>query len=203
MNRYANHPRIPGTRTPCCATIALMAVLMIVLPLEAQITPRLDARLGFLATGGDTFSDRPFVQLGGALEFGTAQVGSPPVLAVTTGIVAEFGDIFAASMTMSWRFLAGIETAWALADGVDGGAPRAEFVPSIQVGYQTDGGRDGRSGLTIRAGPGVRIPLDRDGRTLLTFEPVSVVLLPGPDDIVEDKARIAWELGILKMGFRF
>lgn len=103
-------------------------------------------------------------------------------------------------MTMSWRFLAGVETAWVLADGVDGGAPRAEFVPSIQVGYQTDGGRDGRSGLTIRAG---RIPLNRDGRTLLTFEPVSVVLLPGPDDIVEDEARIAWELGILKIGFRF
>lgn len=203
MSRHANPIRVPGARTLCCATIALMAALMIVLPLEAQTTPRLDARLGFLATGGDSFSDRPFVQLGGALEFGTAQVGSPPVLAVTTGIVAEFGDIFAASMTTSWRFLAGIETAWVLADGVDGGAPRAEFVPSIQAGYQTNGGRDGRSGLTIRAGPGVRIPLDRDGRMLLTFEPVSVVLLPGPEETVEDEARIAWELGILKFGFRF
>ncbi len=101
------------------------------------------------------------------------------------------------------RSIAGVETAWVLADGVDGGAPRAEFVPSIQAGYQTNGGRDGRSGLTIRAGPGVRFPLDRDGRTSLTFEPVSVVLLQGPDDIVEDEARIAWELGILKIGFRF
>ena len=54
-------------------------------------------------------------------------------------------------MTTSWRFLAGVETAWVLADGLDGGAPRAEFVPSIQVGYQTDGGRDGREG-----GHGVR-----------------------------------------------
>ncbi len=35
------------------------------------------------------------------------------------------------------------------------------------------------------------------------IEPISVVLLPGPDDIVEEEARIAWEFGILKIGFRF
>ena len=125
------------------------------------------------------------------------------MLAVTTGIVADFGDIFAASMTTSWRFLAGVEAAWVLADRPGGGVPRAEFVPSIQAGYQTNGGQDQRSGVTVRAGPGIRIPMDSDGRILLTFEPVSVVLLLGPDGAVEDQARIAWELGILKFGFRF
>lgn len=185
------------------ATIALVVALTIAPTIGAQTTPRIDARLGFLATGGETFSDRPFIQAGGALEFGKAQAGGPPVLAVTTGIVAEFGDIFAASMTTSWRFLAGVEVAWVLADGPGGSAPRAEFVPSVQAGYQTDGGRDQRNGLTIRAGPGIRIPLDPDGRILLTFEPISVVLLPGPDGAVEDEARIAWELGILRFGFRF
>ena len=185
------------------ATMALMAVLIIVPTIEAQTTPRVDVRLGFLATGGDTFGDRPFLQVGGALEFGEARIGGPAVLAVTTGVVAEFGDIFAASMTTSWRFLAGVEVAWVLADGRNGGAPGAEFVPSIQAGYQTNGGQDQRNGLTGRAGPGLRIPLDQDGRVLLTFEPVSVVLLPGPDGVVEDEARIAWEFGILKFGFRF
>ncbi len=154
-------------------------------------------------TGGNTFSDRPLVQLGGALEFGQTRVGGPPAIGVTAGLVAEFGDIFAASMSTSWRFLAGVEAAWALADAVDGSAPRVEFVPSIQAGYMTTGGQDERSGLTVRAGPGLRIPLAPDGGMLLTFEPVSIVLLPAPDGLIEDEARVAWELGILKFGFRF
>jgi hypothetical protein len=186
-----------------CAVITLTATCTFVQAVEAQTTPRVDARLGYLATGGDTFSDRPFIQLNGALEFGTARAGGPPLFGITAGVVAGFGDIFAASMTTSWRFLAGIETAWVLADGIDGGVPRAEFVPSIQAGYQTTGGQDERKGLTVRAGPGIRIPLNPDGKLLLTFEPVSVVLLPGPDGVGGDEGRIAWELGILKFGFRF
>lgn len=203
MSRRTERCRSSVVATPYLATITLVGLFAIAPPLRAQTTPRLDARIGFLATGGNTFSDRPFVQLGGALEFGRTRVGGPPVLGVIAGLVAEFGDVFAASMTTSWRFLAGVEAAWALADGVDGSAPKAEFVPSIQAGYMTTGGQDERGGLTIRAGPGFRIPLASDGAMLLTFEPLSIVLLPAPDGVIEDEARVAWEFGILKFGFRF
>ncbi|MFQ5530753.1 MAG: hypothetical protein ACE5FP_10470 [Gemmatimonadota bacterium] len=183
--------------------LGFVSLGLVALPAQGQTSLRVDSRLGYLVTGGDTFSDRPFVQIGGALELGRARAGAAPVLAVSVGLVAEFGDIFAASMTTSWRMLAGLEAAWVLAEGPDGGAPRAEFVPSIQAGYQTTVGQDERSGLTLRAGPGLRIPIASDGGMLLTFEPVSVVLLPAPDGPIADEARIAWELGILKLGFRF
>lgn len=212
MNRRTERHRASVTATPWLAGVVnIVAVMLVTLvglfviarPLLAQTTPRIDTRIGYLLTGGNTFSDRPLVQVGGALEFGQTRVGGPPVFGVTAGLVAEFGNVFAASMTTSWRFLAGVEAAWALTDGVDGAAPRAEFVPSIQVGYMTTGGQDERSGLTVRAGPGLRVPLAPDGRMLLTFEPVSIVLLPAPDGVIEDEARVAWELGILKFGFRF
>ena len=186
-----------------CAGVSFIAALSLISTAAAQTTARVDARLGYLVTSGDSFSDRPFISFGGALEFGQARVGGPPALGVSAGIAGGFGDVFAASMSTSWRFLVGVEAAWALSDGVDGGVPGAELVPSVQAGFQTTGGQDGRSGLTVRAGPGIRIPLAPDGRTVLTFEPVSLVLLPAPEGALEDEGRLAWELGVLKVGFRF
>ena len=163
---------------------------------------RVDARLGYLITGGQGFSDRPFVQIDGGIQFGQATVGGPPSLALTVGAAVGAGEFLAEAGTYSLRMLGGVELPWAIDASVLGDRP-VELVPAIQAGHQESYGEDERSGFTLRAALGLRL-LPSSGTFFVTFEPAGFVLLPRPDPAMDEgSSRFAAELGVLKVGWRF
>lgn len=160
------------------------------------------SRLGYLITPDRGFTNRPFVQADGGVQLGPARVGGPPALALTLGVAVGAGEFLGEGSTLSARVLGGVELPWALAVRSLGEHP-IELVPAVQVGYQNAFGEDRRDGFTVRGAVGLRI-FPGAGRFFFTFEPVSVVLLPRPDPPGKrDSSRVAAELGILKMGWRF
>lgn len=191
-------------------------------PLSAQAGPaggpedgrrvlrRLDGRIGFLITGGESFTDRPFAQVDAGVQFGRARHGGSPALGVLVGAALGFGEILASDASASLRVMAGIEAPWAVAPG--GAAGPLELVPAVQVGLQKAWAEDERDGFTLRAGLGLRVPIG-DGTGHITFEPVSFALLSptgrpvlpetGGDVPLDETPRAAFELGILKFGWRF
>lgn len=157
---------------------------------------RLDSRLGFLVTSGDTFGDRPVWQIDGGIQLGPARPGRPPALGFTVGVSVGAAE-FLGPTTTSTRVMGGIELPWALSSTL-------ELVPAVQAGYLRAAEEDERSGFVSRWAIGIRI-LPRRQTFYFGFEPASLVTLPRPDDPVrgDPGARAALELGVLRFGWRF
>ncbi len=161
---------------------------------------RLDARAAFLVTRGQGHSDRPVLEAGAAIVLVRARGGLPGVALLGSAAVG-FGEIFAEAQSESLRLLAGVELPFRLRAPQPGRAP-IELVPAIQAGRLTSNGEDERDGFTARAGMGLRVPVA--GRLALSFEPIALVVLPEPDDApVGYGSRLAFELGFLRLGWRF
>ena len=161
----------------------------------------LHSRVGFMVTGGDGFDDRAFVQLDGGAQFGRASVGAGPAIGLTLG-TAVGASHFLGGTNVSLRVLGGVELPWALDVTAFGDGP-VELVPALQAGYLKAYDEDERSGFTLRATVGLRL-LPGSSPFFFTFEPITFVLLPSPDPSkAQDRSRLAVELGLLKVGWRF
>lgn len=163
---------------------------------RAGILYRVDSRIGFLITSGQTFGDRPVVQIDGGVQFGAATPGGPPRVGLTGGFTIGAARFLGGTDT-SIRFLAGAEFPWALSRSI-------ELAPAVQAGYLKAFDEDERHGFTSRVAVGIRV-LPSRGAFYFGFEPIALVTLPLPDATAEGDpgSRVAAEFGLLRFGWRF
>ncbi|MFV1988694.1 MAG: hypothetical protein ACC682_15575 [Gemmatimonadota bacterium] len=160
-----------------------------------------ESRLAFLISDTEGHPDRPVIGADARFTIRPARVGGGPGFGVTAGATVGFAEFFADVQSESFRLVVGVETPWALSASGLGKNP-VEIVPLVQVGHLTSNGGDERSGVVSRLALGLRIPLG-DGPMYLAFEPIGLTLLPAPDDPHEGDSRLAYELGLIKFGWRF
>ena len=160
-----------------------------------------ETRLTFLISDTGGHPDRPILGADARYTIRPARVGGGPGFGVTAGATIGFAEFFADVQSESFRLVGGLEIPWALStSGL--GENAIEIVPLVQVGHLTSNGGDERSGVVSRLALGLRIPLG-DGPMYLTFEPFGLTLLPAPDEVQDGDSRLAYELGLIKFGWRF
>ncbi len=162
---------------------------------------RIDARFAWAVTEGEGFGDHPLIQLDAGVQLGRARVGGPPAVALVVGGSVGVGEALGKS-NLSVRVVGGSELPVAVS--MSGLSPSSvEIVPVLQAGYLKVVDEDKRKGFTLRVTVGMRFLFDRTA-FYFTFEPLSVVLLPPPPGgFNRSTAKVAFELGILKVGARF
>jgi len=180
-------------------------VALVGAPADGQTPARssrfaLDTRAAFLITGTQGFSDRPVLAVDVRFVIVQPHVGGGPGLGVLAGGAIGFAEIFAEAQSESHRWTGGVEFPWALAASTPGGPP-IEIVPLLEAGYLVSNGGDRRRGFLGRVALGLRVPL---GPASFGFEPLGLTLLPNPDVALPgSSSRLAYEVGILRMTWRF
>ena len=161
----------------------------------------IDGRFAWVVTAGEGVGDHPLMELDVGVQFGRARPGGPPGVALLLGGGVGVGEALGKS-NVSWRVVGGIEipvavTMPALSESL------IEIVPVLQAGYLKVVDEDKRKGFTLRGSVGMRFLFNATA-FYLTFEPLSVLLLPAPPGGFNNStAKVAIELGILKVGARF
>lgn len=162
----------------------------------------IDVRMGFLVTRTEGYADRPLLGVDVRLQIVRPRVGAGPGLGVMAGAAIGFADIFGETQSESHRWTGGVEFPWAIASAGLGPRP-IEIVPLLQAGYVDSNGGDRRSGFIGRVAVGLRVPLGSDP-VYFGFEPFGLTLLPDPD-VERDgpSSRLAFEFGLLRVGWTF
>ncbi len=160
-----------------------------------------ETRLAFLISDTDSHPDRPILGVDARYTLRPARVGGGPGVGLTAGATVGFAEFFADVQSESFRLVGGLEIPWAIA-AAGLGENAVEIVPFVQIGHLSSNGGDERSGLVARIAVGLRISVG-DGPMYLAFEPFGLTLLPAPDEVHEGDSRLAYELGIIKVGWRF
>ena len=207
MRRRGSRLLRAGLRTAGSAAVLAGLLAAAAAPVAGQAPPRapriaIDTRAAFLITRTEGFDDRPVLAADLRLVIVQPHPGGGPGLGVMAGGAIGFADIFGEVQSESHRLTGGVEFPFAVATA-GGDRPPIEIVPLFQAGRLDSNGGDHRSGFVGRAALGLRIPLGAGG-TYLGFEPFSLTLLPDPDvESSGPSSRLAYEVGILRVGWSF
>jgi hypothetical protein len=149
-----------------------------------------DFKAGYALTEGAGMNDHILLEVTLGPQFGRAVAGgSVGVAPVFSGAVAiaEGGHV-------SLRLQAGLELALGVAKDL-------ELVPILTGGFLKAFGDDGREGLVARVGLAFRV-LGKNN-FYLSFEPVSLVVLPAPPGgFTRYTSHVALDMGVVKVGGR-